>query len=213
MIDLFGQIAIVTGGSRGVGAATASALASAGASLMLVARDGATASRVAGAIANKGAKAYGVACDVTDYASVEAMSNETNRRLGYPNIVVNNAGIIEPIAFLAESDPAAWRRNIEVNLIGAYNVLRATVPHMIERRGGTVVNVSSSAAHSPLDGWSAYCCAKSGLSMLTKAVMLETAAFGIRVFGFSPGMIDTDMQVQIRASGVNSQSQIPRANL
>jgi NAD(P)-dependent dehydrogenase (short-subunit alcohol dehydrogenase family) len=84
---------------------------------------------------------------------------------------------------------------------------------MIEAGGGTIVNVSSGAAIRPLEGWSAYCSAKAGLAMLTQAVMLENTATGIRVFGFQPGTTDTDMQVAIRASGINIVSKIPRENL
>jgi 3-oxoacyl-[acyl-carrier protein] reductase len=84
---------------------------------------------------------------------------------------------------------------------------------MMAAGGGTIVNVSSGAAIRPLEGWSAYCSAKAGLHMLTRAIALETAGKGIRVFGFQPGTTDTDMQVLIRASGVNPVSQIPRENL
>jgi NAD(P)-dependent dehydrogenase (short-subunit alcohol dehydrogenase family) len=77
--------------------------------------------------------------------------------------------------------------------------------------GGTIINVSSGAAYRPLEGWSSYCAGKAGLAMLTRSLVLETS--GVRIFGFSPGTIDTDMQVKIRASGLNQVSQIPRANL
>jgi NAD(P)-dependent dehydrogenase (short-subunit alcohol dehydrogenase family) len=77
---------------------------------------------------------------------------------------------------------------------------------------GTILNVSSGAAHRPLEGWSAYCAGKAGLAMVTRSIQLETAG-RVRIFGFSPGTIDTDMQVKIRASGLNAVSQIPRANL
>src|SRR6202008_1576489 len=77
--------------------------------------------------------------------------------------------------------------------------------------GGTIINVSSGAAYRPLEGWSSYCSAKAGLAMLTRSLALETT--GVRVFGFSPGTIDTDMQVKIRASGMNMISRIPRADL
>ena len=112
-----------------------------------------------------------------------------------------------------ETDPVAWARNINVNLFGAYNVVRATVPQMVASGGGTVINISSGAAHRALEGWGAYCCAKAGLAMLTTALSLETTRSGVRVFGLAPGVIDTDMQVTIRASGINRVSQIPRANL
>ena len=115
--------------------------------------------------------------------------------------------------FRSESDPAIWARNIEINLTGAYYGIRAVLPHMIAHGGGTIINLSSGAAIRPLDGWSAYCSAKAGVHMLTRAVALENADKGIRIFGFQPGTTDTDMQVAIRASGVNAVSQIPRENL
>jgi len=84
---------------------------------------------------------------------------------------------------------------------------------MIAAGGGTIVNVSSGAALRPLEGWSAYCAGKAGLAMLTRAIVVENAANNIRVFGFQPGTTDTDMQVTIRASGINMISKIPRQNL
>src|SRR3954463_7233810 len=136
------------------------------------------------------------------------------RRFGAsePDILVNNAGVIEPIGALAQSDPAAWARNINTNLIGAYNAVRATLPYMLANGRGTVINISSGAAHKPLEGWGAYCCAKAGLGMLTTALTLETAQSGVRVF-LAPGVVDTEMQVTIRASGINRVSKIPRASL
>jgi NAD(P)-dependent dehydrogenase (short-subunit alcohol dehydrogenase family) len=213
MTKLTGRVAMVTGGSRGIGAAAAMALAKAGAAVVLVARDGAAASRVAGMITDNGGEACGLACDVVDYACVERIVQETEQRFGRADILVNNAGVIEPIGPLVKSDPATWQRNIEINLTGAYNVVRAVLPQMVEAGGGTVINLSSGAAHRALEGWSAYCAAKAGLAMLTNAITLETAGLGIRVFGLAPGVIDTDLVGQIRASGINHISQIPRANL
>ena len=108
---------------------------------------------------------------------------------------------------------AAWARNLQINLVGAYNVVRAVLDGMMTAGGGTIVNVSSGAAHRPLEGWSAYCAGKAGLAMVTRSIALETAGKGIRIFGFSPGTIDTDMQVTIRASGINPVSRIPRGDL
>ncbi|MBN8905636.1 MAG: SDR family oxidoreductase, partial [Rhodospirillales bacterium] len=107
----------------------------------------------------------------------------------------------------------AWARNIQINLVGAYHAIRAVLPRMAAAGGGRIVNVSSGAAIRPLEGWSAYCSGKAGLHMLTRAIALETAEQGIRVFGFQPGPTDTDMQVQIRASRMNPISQIPRGDL
>ena len=211
--ELKGKVALVTGASRGLGEGAARALAAAGASVMLVARDGARVRSVAGDIAAKSGCAEAVGCDVSNYAAVEKLVAETKARLGGLDILVNNAGIIEPIAEIAISDPAVWAENITINLIGAYNAVRAVLPGMLAKDGGTIVNVSSGAAYRPLEGWSAYCSGKAGLAMLTRAIELETKGRGIRVFGFSPGTIDTEMQVKIRASGMNMISQIPRANL
>jgi 3-oxoacyl-[acyl-carrier protein] reductase len=213
MSSLTGKIVIVTGASRGIGAAAAMALAKAGATVVLTARDGALAGDVARSIAAAGGVASARACDVSDYGAVEALIAETKNRFGTLHTLINNAGVIEPIGSIAESDPAAWARNIEINLTGAYNAIRAVLPGMIAGGGGTIVNLSSGAAIRPQEGWSAYCSAKAGLHMLTRAVALETAGQGIRVFGFQPGTTDTDMQVLIRASGINPISQIPRANL
>ncbi len=134
---------------------------------------------------------------------------ETRARLGGLDILVNNAGVIEPIAEVATSDPAAWAQNITINLVGAYNVVRAVLPDMLAKGGGSIVNVSSGAAYRPLEGWSAYCAGKAGLAMLTAVDRARDQGKGIRVFGFSPGTIDTDMQVKIRASGMNMISQHP----
>jgi NAD(P)-dependent dehydrogenase (short-subunit alcohol dehydrogenase family) len=213
MGHLSGKVIVVTGASRGIGAAAAIALANEGASVMLAARNGDLATKVSSGIVEAGGRAHAVSCDVSNYAEVELLVRETEGRYGPVDALINNAGVIEPIATIAESDPAAWARNVEINLIGAYNPIRALLPGMIKAGGGTIVNVSSGAAIRPLEGWSAYCSAKAGLAMLTQAIMLENTANNIRVFGFQPGTTDTDMQVTIRASGVNVVSKIPRQNL
>jgi NAD(P)-dependent dehydrogenase (short-subunit alcohol dehydrogenase family) len=210
MGSLDGKVIIVTGASRGIGAAAAEALAKAGATVVLTARDRKLTEQTAQSI---GPAASARSCDVSDYAAFEALVSETKSRFGRLDALINNAGVIEPITSIADSDPAAWARNVTINLTGAYNAIRAVLPGMLAGGGGTIVNVSSGAAIRPLEGWSAYCSAKAGLHMLTRAIALETAGKGIRVFGFQPGTTDTDMQVLIRASGVNPVSQIPREKL
>lgn len=203
MGSLAGKVVIVTGASRGIGEAAAEAMAREGATVMLAARDGARAGAVAQRIVAAGGKASARACDVSSYAEVEKLVAETIGRFGRLDVLVNNAGVIEPIASLLEGDPAEWARNIEINLVGAYYAVRAVLPPMVAAGGGTIINVSSGAAIRPLEGWSAYCSGKAGLHMLTRAIALETQEKGIRVFGFQPGTTDTDMQVLIRASGIN----------
>ena len=154
-----------------------------------------------------------VVCDVADRDAVRAMVERAKDRFGGVDILVNNAGVLEPIAVAGDAEEAAWARNIQVNLIGAYHCVRAVLPGMIAQGGGTIVNLSSGAAHRALEGWSAYCAAKAGLAMLTKSIALEHAGEGIRVFGFAPGTTDTDMQGIIRASGVNPISKLKRSDL
>ena len=211
--DVTGKVVIVTGASRGIGAAAAMALGRAGATLMLTARSVAAAETVAADIRRAGGVAAAMACDVSDWNAVQRLATETQRHYGKIDALINNAGVIEPIAVTAESDPTAWARLIEINLVGAYYAIRAVLPPMLAAGGGTIVNISSGAAHNPLEGWSAYCSGKAGLAMLTRQIALEHAAQGIRVFGFQPGTTDTEMQVVIRASGINPVSKIPRENL
>ena len=213
MAALAGKIVIMTGGSRGIGAAAALAMAREGAALMITSRNAAASAKVAAEIVAGGGRAVSMASDVSDYASVLDLVAKTEAELGPVDVLVNNAGVIEPIVSIAEADPVAWAQNIQINLVGAFHGVRAVLPGMIGRGGGTIINISSGAAHRPMEGWSAYCTGKAGLAMMTRAIALETAEHKIRVFGFAPGTVDTEMQVLIRASGVNAISKIPRGDL
>jgi 3-oxoacyl-[acyl-carrier protein] reductase len=210
---LDGKVAIVTGASRGIGEAAALELGAAGASVVLAARSAEHLEANVRKIVAAGGKAFALECDVSDYEACRRLVHETAARFGPPDILVNNAGVIEPIGTVATAEPREWARSIEINLTGAYYAIRAALPGMLERGHGDIINVSSGAAHRPLEGWSAYCSGKAGLAMLTRAIDLEHSAAGIRVFGFQPGTTDTDMQVTIRASGINMISQIPREKL
>jgi NAD(P)-dependent dehydrogenase (short-subunit alcohol dehydrogenase family) len=213
MQTLTGNVAIVTGASRGIGAEAALALGAAGASVMLAARDATQIEANVQRIKSAGGNACSMACDVSDYAACQRLVQETAQRLGPPDALINNAGVIEPIGVVAATDPTVWARSIEINLIGAYYAIHAVLRGMLERGHGDIINVSSGAALRPQEGWSAYCAGKAGLAMLTRSIDLEHRASGIRVFGFQPGTTDTDMQVLIRASGINPISKIPREQL
>jgi 3-oxoacyl-[acyl-carrier protein] reductase len=213
MALMVGKTVIMTGGSRGIGAAAALAMAREGAAIMITSRNGPESAGVAEAITAAGGIAASMACDMSDFGAVSELIARTEAQLGPVGVLVNNAGVIQPIADLAHADPAEWARNIQINLVGPFHGARAALPGMIARGGGTIINISSGAAHRPLEGWSAYCSGKAGLAMLTRAIALESSGKGIRVFGFAPGTIDTEMQVQIRASGMNVISKIARSDL
>ena len=213
MGQLTDQVIIVTGASRGIGAAAAIELAANGAKLCLSARAASSCSGVLEQIKNAGGEAFAASCDMSDYAAVEKMVAETLDRYGRIDALINNAGIIDPIGAIATSDPEEWARNISVNLVGVYHGTRAVLPRFFEQESGVIINISSGAAHDPYEGWAAYCSGKAGVYMMTRATALEAAEKGVRVYGFAPGVVDTDMQVTIRASGINDVSKIPRENL
>jgi NAD(P)-dependent dehydrogenase (short-subunit alcohol dehydrogenase family) len=146
--------------------------------------------------------------DVAVVGDVEAAVGRAVDAHGGLDVLVNNAGLIEPIARLADSDPDEWTKVADVNYKGVYFGLRAALPVMLGSGGGTVVNVSSGAATSALEGWSHYCSSKAAALSLTACAHKEYGAEGIRVLGISPGTVRTDMQVAIKASGINPVSQL-----
>ena len=132
----------------------------------------------------------------------------TIARFGRLDVLIGNAGVIDPIAQLADADPEAWGKAIDINLKGIFYGLRAALPVMRAQGGGTIITISSGAAHYPVEGWSAYCASKAGAAMLTRMADHENRASGIRAMGLSPGTVATAMQEQIRASGVNPVSRL-----
>ncbi len=211
MNELKDKVAIVTGASRGIGAATARTFAGLGAKVVLTARSADAIDALADEIRTGGGAAVARAGDVTRYGDVEAVVAAATAAFGRLDVLVNNAGLIEPIARLADSEPEAWAAAFEVNAKGVYHGLRAALPVMRAQGGGVVVNVSSGAAVNPLEGWSHYCAGKAAALMLTRCADREYGEAGIRVVGLSPGTVATEMQVAIRASGINPVSQLDPA--
>ncbi|MGD9294327.1 MAG: SDR family oxidoreductase [Roseobacter sp.] len=208
MTDLSGKTAIITGASRGIGAATALHLADLGATVVLAARNTRALEKLERQIRDAGGKADPISCDVARAEDVRRLIDVTLLRHGRLDLMVNNAGVIDPIARLADSDPAAWGTIMDINLKGVYYGLRYAIPEMIARGGGTIINISSGAATSALEGWSHYCATKAAVLSLTRTTHKEYAAQGIRVLGLSPGTVATGMQSSIRASGINPVSQL-----
>ncbi len=205
---LIEKVAIITGASRGIGAATARYLAKHGAKVILAARSKTEIDEIAEDIRNGGGAAKAFVCDVSDHQAVAALVQYTQDTYGRVDILVNNAGLIDPIDRIADSDPEAWGRVVDVNVKGVYHGLRYALPIMRDQGDGTIINISSGAANSFLEGWSHYCATKAAVLRLTGVAHKEYAADGIRVIGLSPGTVATDMQVAIKASGINPVSQL-----
>ena len=199
------QVVAITGASRGIGAQTARVFAEAGAKVALLARDEAAISALAHEI---GEAAIALPCDVANPTAVFDAVAAISARWGRLDVWIGNAGVITPIARIEDANPVDWASAININLTGIFNGMRAVIPLMKQQGGGTIITISSGAAHSPLEGWSSYCASKAGAAMLTRAAHLEEASNGLRIMGLSPGTVATDMQVTVKASGINPVSQL-----
>lgn len=204
-MDLTGKTALITGASRGIGAETGRLFAAAGANVILLARSTGSLTALADEI---GPAAVAVGCDVSRYGDVAAAVQTAVDRFGGLDILIGNAGVIEPISRMAEADPEGWGEAIDINLKGVFYGMRAALPVMRQAGGGTILTISSGAAHHPLEGWSHYCSSKAGAAMLTSCLDMEERANGIRAMGLSPGTVATRMQREIKASGLNPVSEL-----
>ena len=214
-IDLTGRVALVTGGSRGLGRADALALARAGADVVIAdiqiesdesedaAAYGALAQvakaqglvyseQTAGEIESLGRRALALKCDVTDRVQVQATVARTVEELGSVDILVNNAGTLDHVGQLSDQVPELWERDLRVNLTGAFNCAQAVWPHMVERGWGRIVNMASVAGTLGGFGQASYSTTKAGLLGLTRTLALEGARHGITANAIVPGIIGTE---------------------
>jgi len=191
-LRLKGRVAIVTGGGRGIGRATALALAREGAAVAVAARSAAELEETVRLVHNQGGSALAIPTDVRQADQVNAMVEKTVDAFGPVDILVNNAGVARfaPVLEATEED---WRLMFEVNLLGAMLCTKAVLPSMIERRRGWIINISSSAGIKGYVNQSGYCASKHGLLGFSKVLALETQPHGIRVHAICPGAVDTQM--------------------
>lgn len=210
--DLTGKTAIITGASRGIGEATARYLSALGARVVLAARSERDIARIASDLSSAGGTSFAVPTDVSDHKAFADLIDTAVEATGRVDLLVNNAGLIDPIARIVDSDPEAWGSIMDVNVKGVYHGLRYAMPVMAQQGYGTIVNISSGAANSFLEGWSHYCASKAAVLRLTGVAHKEAFDTGVRVVGLSPGTVATKMQEQIRDSGLNPVSQIPWEN-
>ncbi len=192
MVDVIGRVAVITGASRGLGAGLAEDFASRGMRLGLCARSHPTVAASDDVVATS--------VDVTDGAALDAFSAEVAARFGAIDLWVNNAGVLEPIGPLRDTDAAEIAAHLAVNVMGVVHGTQAYIRHVRARGGGegVLANLSSGAADHAYAGWAAYCASKAAVDRLTEVTNLEEADQGLRAYALSPGIVDTDMQRLIR---------------
>jgi 3-oxoacyl-[acyl-carrier protein] reductase len=199
---LQGKVAVVTGGTRGIGLAIATALVEQGADVLATARSAAHAdsarSSVAASTSSQPSRPriapgqFDVrVADVRDYRAVEAAIDAAAGRFGGLDILVNNAGI-GSFGEVTGQPLDEWRETIDTNLVGVFHCCRAAIPHLRRRGGGWILNISSLASKNPFAGASAYCASKAGLNALADVLMLELRYDDIRVSTILPGSVRTD---------------------
>lgn len=189
-MDWHEQVAVVTGGTRGIGKALTLDLVRRGAAVAFCARDGQDVERHVTGLLGGGHRALGAVCDVRDEASVAAFAERVKSELGTPTILVNNAGVGR-FAPLGEMSLMAWDEVMDTNLRGLFLVTRAFLPAMTARGHGTIVNVASLAGRNGIAEGAAYSASKHGVLGFSKSLMLEVRKLGVRVMAICPGSVNT----------------------
>jgi len=191
--NLSGQVAVVTGAGRGIGAAIAQELANLGVTVVLSGRTEKTLRETAARIAADGGKAETFACDVCDLGSVESLAATVEEKFRRVDVLVNNAGIGSFTSPLHELTPQDWEKVLNTNLRGVFYSIRAFAPAMIRAKSGHIINISSLAGKNALPNGAAYAASKWGLNGLTYSVAEELRAHNIRVSVVCPGSVDTEL--------------------
>jgi 3-oxoacyl-[acyl-carrier protein] reductase len=194
--SLAGQVAIVTGGSRGIGLACAARLSEDGATVVVSAREGDRLQAAVSELQALGGVAHGVVADVARREDADRVADTTRQRFGRIDILVNNAGITRD-ALLIRMKDEDWDRVLQVNLGGAFLMMRAVARVMIRQKGGRIINIASAAGAMGNAGQANYSAAKAGVIGLTKASARELAHWSVLVNAVAPGLIDTDMAAAI----------------
>lgn len=200
MFSLEGKIALVTGASYGIGFAIACAMSDAGATIVFNDIKQELVDKGIAAYAEKGIKAHGYVCDVTDEAAVNALVAKIEEEVGAIDILVNNAGIIKRIP-MCEMSAADFRKVIDVDLNAPFICSKAVIPQMIEKGHGKIINICSMMSELGRETVSAYASAKGGLKMLTRNICAEYGEKNIQCNGIGPGYIETPQTAPLRVPG------------
>jgi len=190
---LAGKPALITGGGRGIGAAIARKLAALGANTIICGRSLQTLRHTADSIRSEGGHCEPLACDVTDWRSVESLAARVERNFAGLDILVNNSGVGGFSTPLHQLDPSQWETILNTNLRGVYYCIRAFAPAMIRQRRGDIINISSIASKNALPNGAAYAASKWGLNGLSVSVAEELRAYDIRVSIICPGSTETEL--------------------
>jgi len=193
LVDLTGQVALVTGGGRGLGRAFAIALAKAGAHVAVTARSAEPLAETVEMVERAGGRALAIPGDVSAPDAVARVVRTAESQLGMVDILVNNAGAVGPLGYDWEVDLEDWWRTFEINVRGPFLYARAVLSGMVKRQRGRIVNISTGAGFGRLPQMDAYCATKAALTQWTKCLAADIQAHGVTVFAFHPGMVRTSM--------------------
>lgn len=193
LFSLTGKVAIVTGGSRGIGRSIALGFAEAGADVVIASRTAADVERTVDEVKSRGRRALGVPTDVSRAADIAALVSAALETFGRIDVLVNNAGISPVVSRALKLSEEDWNRILAVNLTGAFLACQAVGRVMTEQRAGKIINIASIGATSGLPRFIAYCAAKGGLLQVTRVLAQEWAEYNVQVNAIAPGYVETDM--------------------
>jgi NAD(P)-dependent dehydrogenase (short-subunit alcohol dehydrogenase family) len=200
-MKLKNKVALITGAGRGLGRASAVAMAREGAAVALISRTTAELDETAQLVEKTGNQAIALPMDISDKKAVREGVEKTNTSFGGIDILMNNAAILGPVAPLHEVDPDEWQYTLAVNITGVRQTCQDAIPHMIRRGGGRIINVTSGMADISMPLFGAYSASKAALNNMTRIMAEELGGYGIQVNGLDPGIMDTTMQADIRGLG------------
>jgi len=196
MGKLRGQVVVITGGSRGIGAAIAERCGFVGATVCLIARSQDDLETTVHRMPNRGGDAAAYAADVTDVSAVDSVFTKIIGEHGRIDLLINGAGRLKAIGPTWEMEPRQWWQDVSVNLYGAMLCCRRVIPAMLEQGAGRIVNIVGGGTASPFEFGSAYGCSKAALMRLTETLALELADTNVHVFAVNPGLVRTHMTQQ-----------------